>query len=71
MNTGAIETARECLKLNDISFTDFNNGTHFCVEGPDRYIDFWPTTGKWKIRGLNKTYFGLYNLKETILKGRN
>lgn len=71
MNTDAIiEIARECLKLNDIPFIEYNKGIHLMVEGPDNYIDFWPTTGKWRVRGGSKTFFGLYKLKEYILKNR-
>ncbi len=70
MNSGAIAIAKECLTLNDIQFIEYNNGVHLAVEGPNNYIDFWPTTGTWIVRGRSEKHFGLYKLKEYIFKNR-
>ena len=74
MNSEAIQTsislAKECLRSNEIPFIEYNNGVHLAVEGPGHYIDFWPTTGTWIIRGRKTKQFGLYKLKEYILKNR-
>lgn len=74
MNSKAIQTsislAKECLRSNDIPFLEYNNGVHLAVEGPNCYIDFWPTTGTWIVRGRSEEHFGLYKLKEYILKNR-
>ena len=66
----AISLAKECLRSNEIPFIEYNNGVHLAVEGPNCYIDFWPTTGTWIVRGRSAKHFGLYNLREYILKNR-
>ena len=74
MSSEAIQTsislAKECLRSNEIPFIEYNNGVHLAVEGPNCYIDFWPTTGTWIVRGKPTKHFGLYKLKEYILKNR-
>ena len=66
----SISLAKECLRWNEIPFIEYNNGVHLAVEGPNCYIDFWPTTGTWIVRGRSEKHFGLYKLKEYILKNR-
>lgn len=50
--------SREVLKKEGIDFTEHNNGVHLIVEG---HIDFWPSTGKFTVRG-GKTGRGVFNL---------
>ena len=39
------------LEKKGIRFTVHNGGAHLIVEGLfGGYIDFWPGTGKWKVR---------------------
>ena len=52
-----------------IPFSVKNNGVHLIVEGPQGYIDVWPTTGKWICRGSQKQGFGLRELLLYITKG--
>ena len=47
------------LKEHGIRFVSYNNGVHLFVEGE---IDFYPSTGKWIIRGTNVYKSGVYNL---------
>ena len=49
------------LEERGIMFESKNNGAHLIVEGNDGYIDFWPGTGKWKVRN-GKSGFGVRNL---------
>ena len=44
------EYSAQLLRDNSIVFTEHNNGAHLVVEGLNGYIDFWPGTGKWKVR---------------------
>ena len=41
----------QLLRENKVVFTEHNNGAHLIVEGLNGYVDFWPGTGKWKVRG--------------------
>lgn len=54
------------LKNNGIPFESKNYGAHLIVEGPECFIDFWPGTGRWKIRLSGKTGFGVINLLKYI-----
>ena len=55
------ESSTSYLGKQDIPFTSKNNGAHLIVEGPDCFIDFWPSTGRWKSR-KGKEGFGVRNL---------
>lgn len=60
---------QEALRLQNIGFTEKNNGIHLIVEGPQGFIDVWPTTGKWHCRASGKQGFGLRELLLYITKG--
>jgi hypothetical protein len=52
------ETALIILKEKGVKFEKKNFGSHLIVEGKNgKLIDFWPTTGKFKLRG-SKNYQG-------------
>ena len=38
-----------------------NNGVHLIVDWNDKTVDFWPSTGKWTVRG-GKTSRGVKGL---------
>lgn len=41
----------ERLREAGISYTEHNNGTHLVVPTDGTLVDFWPTTGRWIVRG--------------------
>lgn len=43
-------------------FESKNNGTHLVVENNQMVADFWPSTGKYNIRGQSKYGRGVKNL---------
>lgn len=55
------------LANNGIPFSVKNNGVHLIVEGPQGYIDVWPTTGKWHDRYQAIQGFGLRQLVTHIM----
>lgn len=61
------EQYQEALKHHHIGFTVKNNGVHLIVEGPQGYIDVWPTTGKWHDRHKGDSGFGLIMLMTRAL----
>lgn len=61
------EQYQEALKHHHIGFTVKNDGVHLIVEGPQGYIDVWPTTGKWHDRQKGDSGFGLIMLMTRAL----
>ena len=51
----------ELLISKKIEFESKNYGVHLIVTGSDGLIDFWPSTGKFKVRG-GRTGRGVVNL---------
>lgn len=46
------EAAMSTLGCMGVPFTTSNQGAHLIVRGlSGQYIDFWPGTGFWKVRG--------------------
>lgn len=62
------ESSANVLRENNIHFTTNNGGIHLIVEGKDGFIDFWPGTGRWIIRGVAKSGFGVRNLVKEIMQ---
>lgn len=58
----------DLLKENGIVFTVKNNGAHVIVEGNNGFIDYWPSTGRWKSRD-GEQGFGAHNLVNYIKQG--
>jgi len=55
----------EMLDKNDIMYEVKNDGIHLIVEGNDGFIDYYPTTGNWKVRdNLDDSDFGIRKLNE-------
>ncbi len=61
-------TRNELLDRAGLVYKAFNGGLHLRVEGRDEYIDYWPTTGKWKA-GSGVIGFGVTTLIERV-KGK-
>lgn len=53
---------------NNINFEEKNGGTHLVVKHNEYTADFWPTTGKFNIRG-DKRYFRGVRLLIKIVRG--
>lgn len=56
------ESSADILKRNGISFTSHNDGAHLIVKGPPGIVDFWPGTGKWKVRKSGNVSRGVFPL---------
>jgi hypothetical protein len=50
------------LVSRGIRFESHNDGIHLMVNGPDGYVDFWPSTGKWVCRATGRKGRGVKNL---------
>jgi hypothetical protein len=59
----------DLLKKFDIMYESKNQGVHLIVEGNVGYIDFWPSTGKWKERDSLTEGFGARTLVHHITTG--
>lgn len=46
------EQSAKLLRDAGVVFVSKNEGAHLIVEGPNGFIDFWPGTGKWHVRGI-------------------
>ena len=58
------------FETNNISYLLNNNGYHLIVNHNDMVIDYWPTTGKFSIRGSGIYHRGINNLmKQLSAKG--
>jgi len=67
------EHNRECgikqLNVAGINFRTLNEGYHIVIEEGER-IDYWPTTGTWKVSGTTGSQRGIRSLLTYLLKGR-
>ena len=55
------------LSSRRYKFKVVNNGYHLIIEElKDNLIDFWPSTGLWKVRGTNKSNRGIKSLIEYL-----
>ena len=46
-----LEHSTQMLIDNGIEFTSKNGGVHLIIEANFKFIDFWPSTGKFIVRG--------------------
>ena len=60
--------SKAMLVKNGISFESKNGGIHLVVSHKGSIADFWPTTGKFSIRGDNR-YFRGVRLLIKIMRG--
>jgi hypothetical protein len=47
------------LSKNNISYESKNDGNHLVVHGENMTVDFWPSTGKFIIRGDTRHFRGV------------
>ena len=59
-------TSPQCLRDAGISFERINGGVQLIVESDHGLIDFWPGTGRWRVRAYATTKFGVKNLIKFI-----
>jgi hypothetical protein len=50
------------LKDAGIEFETKNINAHLIVKSNDKFIDFWPGTGLWMVRGDVARRYGVFNL---------
>lgn len=68
-----IQKSTQLLIDNEIDFTVHNKNLHLIIESGSHTVDFWPSTGKWNVRGMgaqnNRGIFPLLNfLKKNSVK---
>lgn len=56
------KSSTEILAKNRIEFESKNLGAHLIVNSNNGLIDFWPSTGKFKLRSSDKYQYGIKNL---------
>lgn len=49
-----------------VNFESHNNGVHLVVRHDSLVVDFWPSTGKWTVRGSGKYSRGVFKLLKLI-----
>ena len=65
-----LDYAREELPKHGITFTEHNDGYHsICTKG-DLVADFWPSTGKYKLRHQNGYGRGIQGLISAMYGAR-
>ena len=55
------EQTTNLLKQAEISFESKNSGNHLIILSTPK-IDFYPSTGLWRVRGENKNHRGVRSL---------
>lgn len=55
------EQSTNLLKQAEISFESKNSGNHLIILSTPK-IDFYPSTGLWRVRGENKNHRGVRSL---------
>jgi hypothetical protein len=55
----------ELLRERGVEFESKNSGVHLIVKGNGRVVDFWPSTGKYIVRG-GKTGRGVFKLLRIV-----
>jgi len=59
------EWSTQCLIDNQINFETKNGGAHLIIKTDKKAIDYWPSTGKWIVRG-GRTSRGVNGLVKFI-----
>jgi hypothetical protein len=57
------------LKAAGVSYTAYNNGQHIVIEAGGGVFDYWPSTGRWRMRP-RKGQFGVDKLLAAIAQRR-
>ena len=55
-------SSADILTAREIAFTSNNAGAHLIVTHNGKTADFWPGTGKWRIRGTEPYKRGVFPL---------
>lgn len=61
------EQSTNLLRQAEISFESKNSGNHLIILSTPK-IDFYPSTGLWKVRGENKNHRGVGTLLKYLRK---
>nr|DAU57546.1 MAG TPA: hypothetical protein [Caudoviricetes sp.] len=64
------EQSTNLLRQAEISFESKNSGNHLIILSTPK-IDFYPSTGLWKVRGENKKRRGVLSLLKFIKEMKN
>lgn len=59
-------SSAELLTKYGVEFEPKNDGIHLIVFNGDSFIDFWPGTGKWICRDVNKAGRGVFRLLDYL-----
>lgn len=60
------ETSAEVLRRHDVAFVSRNDGAHLIVSHAGKTADFWPGTGKYRVRGTDDYRRGVFNLLRAL-----
>ena len=60
------DTSAQLLRDAGISFESKNMGAHLIVKAPTGFVDFWPGTGRWIVRGSSRANYGVKRLIQGI-----
>lgn len=63
-----LEYSTALLVSEGIAFESKNSGIHLIIRHNGHIVDFWPSTGKFKVRGSNKFKRGVKRLIKEINK---
>lgn len=58
-------SSTDILRERGIPFESKNGGVHLIVKAANMVVDFWPSTGKWTVRG-GRTSRGVFKLLKFI-----
>lgn len=63
------EYAINTLRDNNISYLLKNDGYHLVINHNSNLIDYWPTTGKFSVRGSGSYHRGISKLMRKLKNG--
>lgn len=56
------------LRYYGVPFETKNGGAHLICKSGGKVVDFWPGTGKWIVRGTDKSGRGVFALLRHVKK---
>ncbi|MFK2876938.1 hypothetical protein [Rhodanobacter hydrolyticus] len=60
-----LASSTDLLRERGVDFEQKNDGVHLIVRGVGNVVDFWPSTGKFIVRG-GRTGRGVFNLLRIV-----
>lgn len=63
-----LEQSTKILESKGIRFESKNFGVHLIVTHNNKIADFWPSTGKWSVRGSGSYRRGVFKLIKELEK---